>query len=91
MKGTKNKTFQDVFSREFAGTCARNVDRHVKPRKDDPYVLGWSLSDVPMFTDYDFLPRPGGFWAGALPGSTLTYPNALRNLGAGAPGEFEKN
>lgn len=78
--------FVDVFSTAFEKRCEDVVQKVVLPRKDDPYLLGYTFTDCPILTDLDanahgFVPQGGA--APDLP----TWPRVLRNLGAGAFGK----
>lgn len=78
--------FPDVFSEAFDAICDRCARAMVKPRADDPLVLGFSMTDCPVFTDLDAAER--GMTIYGAPRSELpTWPRVLRNMGAETPGK----
>lgn len=69
----------DVFEPAYRDYCREVVEREVKPCKDDPWLLGYSMTDCPVFTELEAAPRINNIYGGhrdALP----TWPNVLRNL-----------
>ena len=78
--------FFDVFSNRFDAICDRRAREMVEPRANDPRVLGYSMTDCPVFTDLDAAER--GMTIYGAPRTELpTWPRVLRNLGAEAPGK----
>ena len=78
--------FPDVFAPEFERLCDRKARVEAGPRKDDPYLLGYSFTDCPILTELDAAER-GVVIYGAPRRATATWPRVLRNLGADAPGK----
>jgi len=63
--------------------------------KDDPWLLGYAMTDCPIFTEIDAAARPTHVY-GSARGSTQTWPRRYRNLLPSAPGkrayvEFMRN
>ena len=56
------------------------------PRKNDPYLLGYSMTDCPIFTNLDATPRIENVYGSRRPGLPL-WPVVLRNLDATASGK----
>lgn len=78
--------FLDVFSPEFAARCERLAKETAAPLKDDLYLLGYSMTDCPLFTEEDCRERPDVI-GGARLASRIGFPRRLRNLGPDAPGK----
>lgn len=79
--------FLDVFSDDFLSRCTRAAKRLERMgRVDDPWVVGYGLTDSPVLTVEMAMPRRSGFFSKPLPGTT-TWPVRLRNLGKDAPGK----
>ena len=70
--------YHDVFAPEFVAHCDEVAKQQALPFKDDPMLIGYSMSDAPRLTDASVRHRP--------PGAT-TWPRVLRNLGPKAPGK----
>jgi hypothetical protein len=83
---TGPEKFHDVFSEDFDRHCDQRARELVKPRANDPLVLGFSMTDCPLFTDQDSAER-GMTIYGAPRKEMPTWPRVLRNLGAEAPGK----
>ncbi len=86
--------FSDVFSTTFQKRCEQVVRRLVMPRKDDPFLIGYTFTDCPILTDLDADTRGERPWGKPTPPWGLpsqpdmpTWPRALRNLGSNAPGK----
>ena len=73
----KPEAYVDVFAPEFEKLCDETAQKIAAPYADDPMLLGYCMSDCPIFTDEDVR---------SMGGST-TWPRILRNLGAKAPGK----
>lgn len=71
---TKN-VFRDVFSREFERHCDLHARKEVAPESDNPFIIGYSLCDVPILTEMDASRRRGAWFGSYLP----TWPRVLRN------------
>jgi len=71
---------------EFEALCDRCARELVEPLADDPFVLGFSMTDCPIFTDLDAQGR--GMTVHGAPRPELpTWPKLLRNLSSDAPGK----
>ena len=84
--GPSARDFSDVFSVEFEKHCQRVAQRLVVPRKEDPFLIGYTLTDCPILTDLDADAHGQDPWGGpseALP----TWPRVLRNMGPDEPGK----
>ncbi len=78
--------FPDVFSEQFAHWCDRRAKLAVLPRKDDPFLMGYIYTNVPILTDMDADSHGEVSWARAQK-DMPTWPRVLRNLGRDAPGK----
>ncbi len=76
-KNPKAYVYADVFSPEFILTCRNKARNEVRPRSEDPMVLGFAMSDCPPLTDSE-----------ADHYGTTTWPRKLRNLPKNAPGKI---
>ena len=56
------------------------------PLKDEPYLLGYSMTDCPLLTEEDLRERTDTI-GGARRPSRIGWPRRLRNLGSDAPGK----
>ncbi|MEM7600411.1 MAG: hypothetical protein AAF357_03225 [Verrucomicrobiota bacterium] len=81
-----DENFLDVFSPEFAAHCDQLAKEIAAPLKDDPYLLGYSMTDCTLFTEEDLRERPDVI-GGARRESRIGWPRRLRNLRADAPGK----
>ncbi len=74
--------FVDIFADDFATTCATVAQAEVAPFKDDPMIIGFVMSDVPIFTE------TYAYSASKWKGYTIpTWARVLRNLPGTAPGK----
>jgi hypothetical protein len=73
----KPEAYEDVFAPGYEKRCNEMARKVAAPYADDPMLLGYCMSDCPIFTDNDVC---------SMRGST-TWPRALRNLGVAAPGK----
>lgn len=80
------KNFPDVWSETFATWCERRAKLAVLPRKDDPYLMGYIYTNVPILTDLDADAHGEVSWARAQK-DMPTWPRVLRNLAQDAPGK----
>jgi len=80
------QNFSDVFSVDFEKRCERVARRLVLPKKDDPFLIGYTLTDCPILTDLDAAAHGQDPWGGPSP-ETPTWPRVLRNMGPNAPGK----
>ncbi|MGC9348299.1 MAG: hypothetical protein ACP5JG_09200, partial [Anaerolineae bacterium] len=78
--------FRDVFSRDFERHCRARAKEVAAPRDRDPYLIGYSFTDCPIFTDEEAAAR-GVQVYGAPREATPTWPLVLRNLGEDAAGK----
>lgn len=44
----------DIFSQEYVTHCDKLCESQVKPRSDDPYLLGWQLDNELLWNDMGF-------------------------------------
>jgi len=78
--------FLDVFADDFAERCDRMAKELAGPAKDDPFLLGYSMTDCPLMTEEDCRERPDVI-GGARREARIGWPRRLRNLSAGAAGK----
>ena len=78
--------FRDVFAPEFAAHCDRMAKEFALPNKDDPFLLGYAMTDCTLFTEEDLRERPDVI-GGKPRASRVGWPRRLRNLAASAPGK----
>jgi len=81
-----DSAFLDVFSEEFAQRCDQLARTKAAPVKDDPFLLGYAMTDCPLLTEEDCRERTDVI-GGARRASRIGWPRRLRNLGATAPGK----
>lgn len=80
------KAFVDVFADDFENHCHRLAQKECGPLKDNRWVVGYAMTDCPIFTDEEAAPRDTVAYGSPRPG-TPTWPRVLRNLGPEAPGK----
>ena len=85
MTPTKDE-YLDVFADSFVQHCESTARDIVLPRKDDPFVLGYSMTDCPIFTNLDAAPRVENVYGSRRHGLPL-WPVVLRNLESSTPGK----
>lgn len=85
-KDVPDENFVDVFSPEFERHCDRLAHQTALPLKDDPFLLGYSMTDCTMFTEEDLRERTDVI-GGARRTSRIGWPRRLRNFGVDAPGK----
>ena len=78
--------FRDVFSSGFESHCDRVARAEVLPRKNDPWLIGYFMTDCPILTDVDAAPRQNSGY-GAVREGVATWPRVLRNLDGSSPGK----
>lgn len=78
--------FPDVFSKEFETHCDALAKKETAGSRDDPWLLGYAMTDCPILTDIDAAPRPTHVY-GSVRGGGATWPRVIRNLPASAPGK----
>ncbi|MEM9281490.1 MAG: hypothetical protein AAGA96_06680 [Verrucomicrobiota bacterium] len=81
-----DENFVDIFAPEFASHCDELAKEFAAPLKDDPYLLGYSMTDCTLFTEEDLRERTDVI-GGARRESRIGWPRRLRNFGADAPGK----
>lgn len=81
-----DSNFMDVFSPEFEQHCDRMAKEVALPVQDDPFLLAYSMTDCPLFTEEDLRERPDVI-GGKRRESRIGWPRRLRNMGANAPGK----
>ena len=81
-----DENFWDVFSPEFVQHCNQLAKEQAAPLKDDPYLLGYAMTDCPLFTEEDCRSRPDVI-GGARRKARIGWPRRLRNMGADVPGK----
>lgn len=59
--------FMDVFAPEFEKLCDKTAKNVAAPYKDDPMLLGYCMSDCPIFTDNDIRFMGVTSWSRVLP------------------------
>lgn len=85
--GWSDSNFKDVFSDDFVKAVEETGRQRIsQDRSNDPWLLAWALTDVPILVPYEARPFLAGFYHKPLPGTT-TWPVRLHNLGADAPGK----
>ena len=80
------KSFPDVFSDNFVAHCDKKAKWVVLPKKDDPYLMGYTFTNVPILTDVDAAAHGQVAW-GKAQKDMPTWPRVLRNHGPAAPGK----
>lgn len=78
--------FPDVFSDDFVQYADSFARAEVLPRRNDPYLLGYYMTDCPILTETDAAAHGNNIYGKTRPASP-TWPNVLRNLAADAPGK----
>lgn len=81
-----DENFVDVFASEFAAHCDRLAKQHALPAREDPFLLGYAMTDCPLLTEEDCRERTDVI-GGARRESRIGWPRRLRNLGSDAPGK----
>jgi hypothetical protein len=82
----KDSNFTDVFAKEFVSHCDQLAKEKVLPVRDDPFLLGYAMTDCPLFTAEDCRERPDAI-GGARRKARIGWPRRLRSLGDEAPGK----
>ena len=78
--------FPDVFAKSFETHCDQVAKKECAPLRDARFLLGYAMTDCPIFTDEEAAPRDTVKY-GSPRAATPTWPRVLRNLGADAPGK----
>lgn len=53
-----DENFLDVFTPEFVARCDRMANEVATPVKDDPFLIGYTMTDCPLLTEEDCRERP---------------------------------
>ena len=83
----EDEDFWDVWSSDFEYHCDGIARKLVAPRAEDPYLLGYSMTDCPVWSDLDAAARETCIY-GAKREALMTWPRRLRNLGEGSAGKM---
>jgi hypothetical protein len=78
--------YPDVYSSQFEERCRKKAELVVLPKKDDPFLIGYTLTNVPILTDMDADAHGMTPW-GRPQSNRPTWPRALRNRGPASPGK----
>ncbi|MBT3381494.1 MAG: hypothetical protein HN742_21695 [Lentisphaerae bacterium] len=81
-----DSNFHDVFSDEFSAHCDRLARETAAPARDDPFLLGYTMTDCPLFTEEDCRERPDVIGGGRRE-SRIGWPRRLRNFSSRAAGK----
>ena len=81
-----DSAFVDVFSDEFIVHFDRMAKALALPVQDDPFLLGYAMTDCPLFTEEDCRERTDTV-GGERRKSRIGWVRRLRNLNASAPGK----
>ncbi len=81
-----DERFLDVFAPEFERRCDRLAAEFAGPVREDPFLLGYAMTDCPLLTEEDCRERPDTI-GGAARASRVGWPRRLRNLSGGAAGK----
>lgn len=81
-----DENFRDVYAEDFARHCDRLAAEIAGPAREDPYLLGYTMTDCPLFTEEDCRERPDVI-GGSVREARIGWPRRLRNMGADAPGK----
>ena len=81
-----DSNFKDVFSDEFTAHCDGMAKELAAPVRDDPFLLGYAMTDCPLLTEEDCRERPDVI-GGARRNARIGWPRRLRNLHKDAPGK----
>jgi hypothetical protein len=80
------REFADVYSVEFEERCQNIARKLVLPKAEDPFLIGYTLTDCPVLTDLDAARHGQDPWGGPSP-EAPTWPRVLRNRGPNASGK----
>lgn len=81
-----DESFLDVFSTGFEHRCDKLARKFALPLKDDPYLLGYSMTDCTLFTHEDCRERTDVI-GGRRRKSRIGFVQRLRNLPDSAAGK----
>ncbi len=80
------RSFPDVFSQAFQQHCERIAQRVAAPKREDPYLMGYTFTNVPILTDRDADAHGEVPWGRSQP-NMPTWPRVLRNHPGSSPGK----
>ena len=75
-----DENFLDVFDDDFARRCDALARDLAAPARNDPFLVGYAMTDCPLLTEEDCRERPDVI-GGARRESRIGWPRRLRNLG----------
>lgn len=81
-----DENFVDVFAEDFRQHCFAVAEKMVAPVRNDPFLLGYSMTDCTMFTEEDLRERPDVI-GGSRRAARIGWPRRLRNLGEVSAGK----
>jgi len=81
-----DEDFLDVFSEEFLAHCDGMAKEIAAPKKDDPFLLGYAMTDCPLLTEEDCRMRTDTI-GGAPRQGRIGWARRLRNLPSTSPGK----
>ena len=83
----KESDFIDVFSSGFASHCDSLASEISAQVKNDPFLIGYAMTDCPLLTEEDCRERPDTI-GGAPRESRIGWPRRLRNLPENCAGKI---
>ncbi|MFW5760823.1 MAG: hypothetical protein ACOCXH_07590 [Cyclobacteriaceae bacterium] len=78
--------FPDVWSSDFYNHCDQLAKNVAGELKNDPYLLGYFMTDCPILTEKDAAERGNIIYSPARPASP-TWPQVIRNMTGDMPGK----
>lgn len=81
-----DRHFVDVFGGDFARHCDRLAGKLAARARNDPFLLGYAMTDCPLLTEEDCRERPDVI-GGARREARIGWPRKLRNLSFSARGK----
>ncbi|MFN3192356.1 MAG: hypothetical protein ACE361_17730 [Aureliella sp.] len=85
-KEVPDENFPDLFAKEFETHCDRLAKEIALPAKDDSFLLGYSMTDCPLFTEEDLRERTDVI-GGERREARIGWPRRLRNFGVKSAGK----
>jgi hypothetical protein len=82
-----DENFKDIFSLEFARECDSLARDIAGAKKDDPYLLAYSMTDCALFTEEDLRERTDTIGLEQRESARIGWPRRLRNMGGDAAGK----
>ncbi|MBE0652353.1 MAG: beta-galactosidase [Bacteroidales bacterium] len=80
------QSYPDVYSDEFRKRCEEIAENICLPKVNDPFLIGYTFTNVPILTDLDADAHGMVPW-GAPQDQRPTWPRALRNRGPETAGK----